>query len=195
MKKLKNLLWSLLVYIFISGANAEEKLNFDLGWKFLQADVKGAEELIFDDNSWRTLNLPHDWSIEGEYKQTENGTDWQSGYLPVGIGWYRKSFDQKPEWSGKKIQILFDGAYLNSTVWINGHLLGHRPNGYISFYYDLTPFLKKKNNIISVKIDHGKPLTGRWYTGSGLYRSVSLLVSQKTCIEPWGVYFTTPVIS
>jgi beta-galactosidase len=185
----------LLIYIFISSINAEKKLNFDLGWKFLQADVKGAEELSFNDKSWRTLNLPHDWSIEGEYKQTENGTDWQSGYLPAGIGWYRKSFDFKADWKGKKVQVLFDGAYLNSTVWINGHLLGNRPNGYISFFYDLTPFLKKNNNIISVKIDHGKPLTGRWYTGSGLYRSVSLLVSNKTHIEPWGVYFTTPNVT
>lgn len=185
----------LIIVIFSLNLNAEEKLNFDLNWKFIQKDVPNAQYFSVMDKHWRTLNLPHDWSIEGEYKRTENGTDWQSGYLPAGIGWYRKSFDLKPEWKNRKIQILFDGAYLNSDVWLNGQLLGHRPNGYISFYYDLTPYLRKKNNLIAVKINHSKPLTGRWYTGSGLYRSVSLLISDKTHIDPWGVYFTTPTVT
>lgn len=188
---------SFFFFILILGIklNAEEKQNFDLNWKFINHNVLNAESSAFNDSHWRTLNLPHDWSIEGEYKQTENGTDWQSGYLPAGIGWYRKCFNLKSEWINKKVQILFDGAYLNSDVWINGHLLGHRPNGYISFYYDLTPYLKKSNNVIAVKIDHSKPQTARWYTGSGLYRSVFLLISNKTHIDPWGVYFTTPTIT
>lgn len=176
-------------------ANAVEKINFDLNWKFIQKDIDKAQDISFSDNNWRVLNLPHDWSVEGEYKETENGTDWQSGFLPAGIGWYRKTFDLSSDWKNKKVQILFEGAYMNSDVWINGHHLGHRPNGYISFYYDLTPYLKKKNNVVAVRIDHSKVLSGRWYTGSGLYRSVYLLVHNDTYIEPWGIFFQTPQVS
>ena len=93
------------------------------------------------------------------------------------------------------VQLMFDGVYLNSDVWINGHHLGHRPNGYVSFYYDITPHLKKKGNVIAVRVDHSKPLTGRWYTGSGIYRSVHLLVHNQTYIEPWGVFFQTPEVN
>ena len=174
---------------------AAEKINFDLHWKFIQEDVVSAEKTSFDDQKWRQLNLPHDWSIEGEYKEKENGTDWQSGFLPTGIGWYRKTFDLDNSWKNKMVQLMFEGVYLNSDVWINGHHLGHRPNGYISFYYDLTPYLKKKGNVIAVKVDHSKPLTGRWYTGSGIYRPVHLLVHNYTHIEPWGVFFNTPDVS
>ncbi len=174
---------------------ATEKINFDLHWKFIQEDVKGAEQAGYNDQKWRSLNVPHDWSIEGEYKETENGTDWQSGYLPVGVGWYRKTFDMDKKWANKMVQLMFDGVYLNSDVWINGHHLGHRPNGYVSFYYDITPHLKKKGNVIAVKVDHSKPLTGRWYTGSGIYRSVYLLVHNQTYIDPWGVFFQTPEVS
>ena len=98
-----------------------------------------------------TLNIPHDWSIEGTYKQFENGTDWQSGFLPAGISWYRKTFTIPSKWKNKKVQILFEGVYLNSEVWINGHWLGKRPNGYISFVYDLTPYLQEGKNQIAVK--------------------------------------------
>lgn len=176
-------------------ANAVEKINFDLNWKFIQKDIDKAQDISFSDNNWRVLNLPHDWSVEGEYKETENGTDWQSGFLPAGIGWYRKTFDLSSDWKNKKVQILFEGAYMNSDVWINGHHLGHRPNGYISFYYDLTPYLKKKDNVVAVRIDHSKVLSGRWYTGSGLYRSVYLLVHNDTYIEPWGIFFQTPQVT
>ncbi len=179
----------------VKETNTSEKINFDLNWKFTLQDVRDAEDPAYNDKSWRVLNLPHDWSIEGEYKERENGTDWQSGYLPAGIGWYRKTFDLNTSWKNKQVQVLFEGAYLNSDVWINGHHLGHRPNGYVSFYYDLTPYLKEKNNVIAVKIDHSKPLSGRWYTGSGLYRSVHLVVHPKTYIEPWGVFFQTPEVN
>lgn len=189
------ILCCIFIALFAVETNASERISFDLNWKFIQQEVANAQEPSFNDKDWRALNLPHDWSIEGEYKETENGTDWQSGFLPAGIGWYRKTFDLSPTWKDKQVQILFEGAYLNSDVWINGHHLGHRPNGYISFYYDLTPHLKKKNNVIAVRLDHSKPLTGRWYTGSGIYRPVSLLVHSKTHIEPWGVFFQTPVVT
>ena len=181
--------------LFFAELQASEKINFDLHWKFIQEEVVDADKPSFDDQNWRSLNLPHDWSIEGEYKETENGTDWQSGFLPTGIGWYRKTFDMDKTWKNKMVQLMFEGVYLNSDVWINGHHLGHRPNGYISFYYDITPYLKKKGNVIAVKVDHSKPLTGRWYTGSGIYRPVHLLVHHHTHIEPWGVFFNTPDVS
>jgi len=195
MKKIEIALFYFFLIIALKSLHAETKVNFDFDWKFIQKNIKGAEMPKYCDKDWRMLNLPHDWSIEGRYNETENGTDWQSGYLPAGIGWYRKTFDVIPAWKNKKIQILFDGAYLNSDVWINGHLLGHRPNGYVSFYYDLTPYLKSNNNVIAVKIDQSKPLTGRWYSGSGLYRSTWFLVSEKTHFEQWGVFFTTPFVS
>lgn len=180
---------SLLLCCFFH-AEAAEVIRFDLGWKFSLNDV--GEEAVFpgyNDSAWRTLNLPHDWSIEGAYEQTANGTDWQSGFLPAGIGWYRKTFAYDPAWATKKVRIRFDGIYLNSEVWINGHSLGKRPNGYIGFEYDLTPYLRKGNNCIAVKVDQSKPLTGRWYTGSGIYRHVHLIISSPVHISYSGVYF------
>ena len=173
-----------------------ERICIDTGWKFYLGDAgESASSKDYDDSSWRRLDLPHDWSIEGMYDRTENGTDWQSGFLPAGIGWYRKSFAYLPEWKEQKVQILFDGIYLNSEVWINGHLLGKRPNGYIGFMYDLTPFLEEGMNYIAVKVDQSKPLTGRWYTGSGIYRHVYLSISGKTYIPYSGVCFNVETLS
>ena len=186
-----NYKWLLLfLFCYISNAEAAEVLRFDSGWKFYLGD-KGQEAIQpgYNDSDWRTLDLPHDWSIEGAYEQTANGTDWQSGFLPAGIGWYRKTFSYDPDWNGKKVRIQFDGVYLNSEVWINGHSLGKRPNGYIGFEYDLTPYLKTGDNCIAVKVDQSKPLTGRWYTGSGIYRHVYLHVSSPVHIGYSGVYF------
>ena len=186
-----NYKWLLLfLFCYISNAEAAEVLRFDSRWKFYLGD-KGQEAIQpgYNDSDWRALDLPHDWSIEGAYEQTANGTDWQSGFLPVGIGWYRKTFSYDPDWNGKKVRIQFDGVYLNSEVWINGHSLGKRPNGYIGFEYDLTPYLKTGDNCIVVKVDQSKPLTGRWYTGSGIYRHVYLHVSSPVHIGYSGVYF------
>ncbi len=169
----------------------EKQINF--GWKFHAGDIKNGEDINLNTESWRVLDLPHDWSIEGEYSQ-DHGTDWQSGFLPAGIGWYRKSIHWDSDWEGDLVKIYFEGIYLNSDVWINGHHLGHRPNGYIGFEYDLTQYLKKGENVIAVRVDHSKPLTGRWYTGSGIYRHVWLKVQNPLHIENWGVFFTTPIV-
>ncbi|CAK7084020.1 MAG: Putative beta-glucuronidase [Parabacteroides sp.] len=171
-------------------AEAGEVLRFDNGWKFYLGN-RGQDVVLpsYDDSGWRMLNLPHDWSIEGIYEQTANGTDWQSGYLPAGIGWYRKTFSYNQDWENKKVRIQFDEIYLNSEVWINGLLLGKRPNGYIGFEYDLTPYLKKGDNCIAVKVDQAKPLTGRWYTGSGIYRHVYLNISSPVHIAYSGIFF------
>lgn len=165
--------------------------NIDFDWQFYLGDVENGEVKELNTEGWRTLDLPHDWSIEGEYSQ-KHGTDWQSGFLPAGIGWYRKNLEWNPVWEGKCVKIHFEGVYLNSDVWINGHHLGHRPNGYLGFEYDLTNHLKKGRNVIAVKVDHSNPLTGRWYTGSGIYRHVWLKVQNPVHIDNWGVYFATP---
>lgn len=181
----------IILFACLSLASAQDNnvIPFDFDWKFRLGDVPGASKADFDDTSWRLLDVPHDWSIEGAYHPTANKTDWQSGYLPAGTGWYRKSFDYDKRWDGKKISILFDGVYMNSTVWINGRFLGNRPNGYVGFEYDLTPYLKAGKNSIAVQVDHSKPLSARWYTGSGIYRHVWLKVNNQVHIPTWGVYF------
>lgn len=169
-----------------------QKIDFD--WQFHLGDVENGESPDLNTENWRTLDLPHDWSIEGEYSQ-DNGTDWQSGFLPVGIGWYRKTLDWNPEWKDKTVKINFEGIYLNSDVWINGNHLGHRPNGYVGFEYDLTDQLKKGKNVIAVKVDQSKPLTGRWYTGSGIYRHVWLKIQNPLHIQNQGVSFSASDVS
>jgi len=117
-------------------------LLMDLNWKFIQSDVKGAEAPGFNDTNWRMVNVPHDWSIEGEFEQ-DAITKGPGGYLPTGVGWYRKHFSISSISTGQQFRIEFDGVYMNSDVWINGQHLGKHPYGYTSFYYDLTPFIKK----------------------------------------------------
>ncbi len=184
-----------VLFFFFFPLKAATSLSFDFDWKFALGDYPESIQRDFDDSSWRILQLPHDWSIEGTYHPTENQTDWQSGYLPAGIGWYRKTFSFDDSWKNRKIRILFDGVYLNSSVWLNGHLLGKRPSGYISFEYDLTPYLQQGENVLTVKVDHSEPLSARWYTGSGIYRHVWLLVGHSVYVPTWGVYFTTPEVS
>ena len=173
---------------------ARYHLLMDRDWKFILGDEKGAESTAYNDNAWRTLDLPHDWSIEGEFKKDEP-TGGGGGYLPTGIGWYRKTFKLPSSVSGKQVSIQFDGVYMNSEVWLNGHLLGKRPNGYISFVYDLTPYLQKGNNVIAVRVDNSNQPNSRWYSGSGIYRHVWLNITNDVHIAQWGTYITTPDIS
>lgn len=186
----------LLLLICLPRLAFATQVPFDEHWHFHLGEAgEKAQQLTYDDSDWRIVHLPHDWSIEGTYDRTQNETDWQSGFLPAGIGWYRKTFMYQPEWKGKSIRIQFDGIYLNSEVWINGHLLGKRPNGYIGFMYDLTPFLQKGKNCIAVRVDQSRPLTARWYTGSGIYRHVYLSVSGPTYIPYSGIHFQVDALS
>jgi len=169
-----------------------QKIDFD--WQFHLGDVIDGADPDLNTDDWCILDLPHDWSIEGEYRP-DNGTDWQTGFLPAGIGWYRKKLEWEPSWSEKTVKVSFEGIYLNSDVWINGYHLGHRPNGYIGFEYDLTRHLKKGTNVLAVRVDHSRPLSGRWYTGSGIYRHVWLKIQNNHHIENNGIYFTTPAVS
>ncbi len=170
--------------------------DFNIDWKFQLGEVSGANELSFNDSEWETLSVPHDWSIDkGYYKEGETASS--TGFVLGGIGWYRKSFTLSEADKEKYIRILFDGVYNNSTVWINGNLLGTRPNGYSSFGYDLTPFLKfdGSNNVVAVKVNRKAYVDSRWYTGSGIYRKVTLIKTSKLHIKQWGVAVSTPEVN
>ena len=162
----------------------------DQNWKFLLGDPADAEGVSFDDHTWRSLDLPHDWSIEGDFDKTAP-TGGGGGYLPTGIGWYRKTFTLPRTARGQIVHIQFDGVYMNSDVWINGHHLGHRPSGYISFVYDLTPYLKAGKNTLAVRVDNSAQPNSRWYSGSGIYRHVWLDILPPLHIGQWGTYVTT----
>lgn len=182
---------------FTASAQSVRKVeNFDSKWKFMLGDDSLAKNNVFNDNKWRTLDLPHDWSIEGSFSK-ENPSTPNEGALPTGIGWYRKTFTLPVSSKSKNIIINFDGVYRNSEVWINGHYLGKRPNGYISFNYDLTGYLKFGNqtNVIAVRVDNSGQPNSRWYSGSGIYRNVWLTIINKTHFKQWGTFITTPQIS
>ncbi|MDP4182681.1 MAG: glycoside hydrolase family 2 TIM barrel-domain containing protein, partial [Bacillota bacterium] len=168
--------------------------NFDEGWKFNKGDVSNGQSTSFNDSSWQAVTLPHDWSIFNTFNQSSSAGS-GGGYLDGGIGWYRKTFTIPSDYSGKKVFIDFDGVYMNSQVWINGTLLGTRPYGYVSFEYDLTPYLNiGGSNIIAVKVNNNTP-TSRWYSGSGIYRNVWLTVSDPVHVAYCGMFVTTPTVS
>jgi beta-galactosidase len=195
---MKKIVFLVAIIFSLSGSKSfaigtgRQWLLFDNNWRFNLGDVPGAEQATFNDSKWRQLDLPHDWSIEGDFDE-KAATTGRGGYLPTGIGWYRKTFDLPGNSSGKIIWIEFDGVYMNSDVWINGHHLGNYPNGYMSFNYDLTPYLKKNKNVIAVKVNNSLQPNSRWYSGSGIYRHVWLNVADPVHIGQWGTYITTPV--
>jgi len=169
--------------------------NFDQGWRFHLGDVAGAQAPAFADAAWRTLDLPHDWSIEGPFSE-QNPAGVAGGALPGGVGWYRKTFSVPAADSGKVVFVEFDGVYRNSEVWINGHSLGKRPYGYSSFRYELTPHLRyRARNVIAVRVDNSQQPNSRWYSGSGIYRHVRLVTSDPMHVAQWGTYITTPLVS
>jgi len=188
------LLLFMLFNIQAFSQSPRSRMDFDKGWHFHLGDMKGVEKTDLNDAAWRSLDLPHDWSIEGKFSKDNPATP-EGGALPGGIGWYRKSFTIPASSKDKKVYIDFDGVYQKSTVWINGHELGFRPNGYISFRYDLTPYLKfGGNNVIAVKVDNSVQPNSRWYSGSGIYRNVWLVTTNKVAIDHWGTFVTTPEV-
>jgi beta-galactosidase len=173
----------------------ERKQLFDDDWKFFLGDAAEAKANDFNDESWRKLDLPHDWSIEGKV-HPKNPTGGAGGYFPAGIGWYRKSFHVPGEWKGKKMAVYFEGVYMNSEVFINGKSLGIYPYGYSSFSYDLTAYLNfGKENVIAVRVDNSQQMNSRWYSGSGIYRHVWMMVSDAVHVAQWGVAVSAPVVS
>ena len=187
--------------------------NFDASWRFHRGDVPGAEAPGADDSAWRPLDLPHDWSIEdlsaAEQAQSPSNTvpaagpftadsvgGPATGYTVGGTGWYRKHFTLDAGDQGKWASILFDGVYMDSDVWLNGHLLGNHPYGYTAFHYELTRYLLPpgQENVLAVRV-HNLGKNSRWYSGSGIYRHVTLTLASPLHFAPWGVAVTTPEVA
>lgn len=156
--------------------------RFNDGWLFRLADDSLMSLPTFDDKDWRKLDLPHDWSVEGHLSPDLASC---TGYLPGGIAWYRKHFRVTDR--AARHYIYFEGVYNRSEVYLNGHLLGKRPNGYISFLYDLTPYLQEGDNVLAVRVDHSRYADSRWYTGSGIYRDVWMVAAPEIHFAQWGI--------
>lgn len=171
------------------------RVDFTTGWTFNLGDDESASAPDYDDSGWRKLNLPHDWAIEGDFsKDNPSGTG--GGALPGGIGWYRKVFTVDKADLGKRLYIDFDGVYMNSTVYINGHKLGTRPYGYISFSYDLTPYINwDGKNVVAVRVDNAEQPNSRWYSGCGIYRNVWLTRVSPVHVAQWGTFVTAENVS
>ncbi len=191
------LIFFLAVSVNAQSLSARKIISFDKDWKFLKGDIKGAEQAEFNDASWRSLSVPHDWSIEGPYDRN-NSTGRGGGYLPAGLGWYRKTFSLNETDSKNLVFIEFDGIMANSDVWINGYHLGKRPNGYVSFQYELTGHLNfgnNKKNVLAVRADNTVQPASRWYTGAGIYRHVRLIITNPIHIVHCGSFISASNVS
>lgn len=199
MKSACLLSWFLCLFVlFNASASAESpryRSNFDAAWSFTLGDPAGAEKPDFDATEWRMLDVPHDWSVEGRF-EADHPTGAPGGYLPAGIGWYRKGFNLPEDMQGRRVFIEFDGVYMNGEVWINGHHLGKRPYGYLGFEYEITQHLNfGGRNVIAVRVDDSLQPSARWYSGAGIYRHVWLKHTDPVHVAHWGTYVTTPEIS
>ena len=180
------------VYVNQYGSTTERSQNFDDNWRFYLGDASGAEQPTFDDSQWRQLSLPHDYSIEQEYTQSGEA---ESAYLLGGTGWYRKNFTLGKEMEDKKVRIDFGGVYMNATVYVNGQQVGTHPYGYTPFSFDITDYVKVGQvNTIAVKVEHKTP-SSRWYSGSGIYRSVQLTTTDEVHVDLNGVKVETPKLA
>ena len=168
-----------------------ERLSLDPNWRFARGDVPGAQAPAFDDRQWRAVDLPHDWSIEGPFAESNPGGG-RIGYLPTGIGWYRRAFVSPSSVARRQTWLELDGVYMNSDVWINGTLLGRRPYGYASQWYDISRHIKSGRNVIAVRVDNSAQSNSRYYTGSGISRHTWLTIADPLHIGHWGVFVTTP---
>lgn len=196
--KTRHLLFAAAILTILSAGNTTAQTSFGKsslfndGWTFILGDVEGASAPSFDDSRWTRVQLPHDWSVKGTLSPANASC---TGYLPAGIGWYRKHFSGRSLPPGKTY-IYFEGVYNRSSVYLNGHLLGERPSGYASFLYDLTPYLDPSgDNVLAVRVDHSRKADSRFYTGSGIYRNVWLVSSGETHFALWGVGYATRSIT
>ncbi|TFG72263.1 MAG: glycoside hydrolase family 2, partial [Anaerolineales bacterium] len=173
-----------------------QHLLFDKDWRFTRKDVAHAENVAFKDTGWRALDLPHDWSIEGPF-DPDAPAGGGGGYLPGGIGWYRKRFRLSDEDRKKQFTLQFDGVYKNCDVWLNGEHLGFHPYGYTSFHYEITPVLNfdGEENIIAVRVDNSQQPDARWYNGSGIFRHVWLTITDALHVAHYGTFVRTPLVS
>lgn len=168
------------------------ELDFNNNWKFNLGDASGAYAKVYDDSAWETVELPHDFSITQEF--FSSGVEAESGNLPGGTGWYRKMFVMPAEYRDKTIILNFDGAYKDTYVYVNGKLVGENHYGYNSFSFDISEYLVCNGeiaNFIAVKVENQLP-SSRWYSGSGIYRDVTLTVVDLVHVDLYGTYVTTP---
>lgn len=177
------------------GESPRLSLSADRGWKFQLGDAQGAEAPGYSDQSWRIVNLPHDWSIESRPNK-DNPSGAGGGFFPTGLGWYRKTFQAPSSWAGRSVSVEFDGIYRDATIYLNGVKLLTQPYGYTTFSLNLTKGLKLgETNTLAVRVDNSAQPNSRWYSGSGIYRHVRLVVTQPEHVAHWGVYITTPEVS
>lgn len=178
-------------------APARTIVDFNPQWKFQQGDMAHGELPALDDSDWQGVALPHDWSIAGPVDKA-NSSGPGGGYFPTGIAWYRKTFSLSAKDAHRRVYVAFDGIMANSDVWINGFHLGQRPNGSVSFFYDLTghvQFGPQAHNVLAVRCDTSLQPASRWYEGGGIYRPVRLVLLQNVHLEPWSTFVTTPVVT
>ncbi len=168
--------------------------DLDTQWRFHLGDIAEASNAAFDVSGWRTLDVPHDWSIEGDYCRT-NPANVLGGWLPGGVGWYRREIEMPAAWQGKIVTAAFDGVYMNSDVWLNGERVGGRPYGYLGFTCDLTAQLKPGRNVLAVRVDDALEPSARWYHGCGIYGHVRLRVTDPVSVPVDGVFVQTPEVS
>ena len=169
-----------------------QKILLHQDWRFSLGDDPAADFMGYDDSAWKTVTLPHDWSVEYPFdKRNSSGT----GYLPGGTAWYRKHFTLSDEIIGKKARVVFGGVYKHARVWINSYYLGTWAYGYSTFSFDITPFVKPGENVLCVRVEHNDTADSRWFTGSGIYRNVSLIISDPVCFREYGVFVTTRSVS
>ena len=207
------LLAAIQASLSVVAASRETQL-FDYDWRYQKGDVTNAPASAFEDSQWRTLNLPHDWSIEdlppvtaaaattnsirivsGPFDSEAPGGA-SSAFTIGGIGWYRKHFTAPGEWSGKTITIQFDGVYMDADIWINGQHLGNHPFGYTSFGFDISKQLHfgEEENVVAVRA-RNEGSNSRWYSGSGIYRHVWLIATDPVHVARWGAFISTPVVT
>jgi beta-galactosidase len=181
--------------VSLSQTPARSVVDFNNHWKFIEGDEPGAAQATFDDSKWQSVTVPHDWSIAGPVDQN-NPSGPAGAFFPTGFAWYRKTFSLAEKDAHRRVFVVFDGVMANSDVWINGFHLGQRPNGYVSFYYDLTgnvQFGAGARNVIAVRCDTSEQPASRWYEGAGIYRPVRLVLMQGVHLEPWSTFVTALV--
>ena len=201
---MKRIVFLICVLCGFSAAQARDRQCFDKNWRFTLGDSIAMAKADFDDSKWRILDVPHDWAIEGDF-YVSNPSGAGGGALPGGIGWYRKHFDvshllkargrgESGKPSVHRFFIEFDGVYMNSTVYVNGQEVGHRPYGYSSFEYDITPYVREGDNVVAVRVNNSDQPNSRWYSGCGIYRHVWFTTTSPVHVAHWGVNASSSVV-
>lgn len=177
-------------------ANAREKKNINLGWKYQAGVIENAQAVDFNDKGWQVVDLPHDAAVVSPFLKSGQGASSRNGFRPLGRGWYRKTILYDPSWRGKHVVLEFEGVYRDAKVYVNGKLCeGNYPNGYLDFEFDITDKLQPRENVIAVSYDNSYVKSSRWYNGEGINRDVWLHVLDDVHVARYGTFVTTPKIT